>query len=311
MNQKARKHERDIEYLKANEREVVMKRKRILCGILSILILLMSSNVIAFAANEQNDFSKAKLEQSTVSDLQELAQKASNDTEATAVYNELLERVENTQLRSSVIIDTYITHYSTTINGLSIDIYYRVKALVPTGATLRLGYEYPASTRTNGSSIYVGGKPVGTYHAYFTSKGLRCASRTYASFMANNYSEKAVYRTFYAFNSSPSNTYHTVTAAEAAANLVVLTAATLYTKIEFPPGSIAYWVAEIVGGLFIMANFSTYPKLVPGQYIKLYTSYSGGRMYQKIMIWHNYTAFQNNPNNPMYQYESSAMLPGF
>lgn len=86
-----------------------MKSKRILSIILSILILLMSSNGIVFAANGQDEFSKANLEQSSVSDLQNLAQRVSNDTEATVVYNELKERVKNSQVQSSVLIETYFT----------------------------------------------------------------------------------------------------------------------------------------------------------------------------------------------------------
>ena len=297
--------------LKTNESGVVMKRERILCAILAILILLISSNVTVFAVNEQTDFSKAKLEQSTISELQELAQRATNDIEATAVYNELLDRVENSQVRSSFVIDTYITYYSTTVSGRSIDIYYRIKALVPSGATLKLGYEYPANTRTYGSSIFVSGKPVGSYHSYFTSEGLRCASRTYASFTARNYSEKAVYRTFYAFDTSSHYTYHTVTAAEVAINKVVLTAAEIYTMLTFPQGSFARWVCTIVGGLSIASIWSASPGISTGQFIQLYTYFSGGRMYQRVSIWHNYLAYQQGPNNPMYRSTSSAKLPGF
>jgi hypothetical protein len=297
--------------LKTNESGVVMKRERILCAILAILILLISSNVTVFAVNEQTDFSKAKLEQSTISELQELAQRATNDIEATAVYNELLDRVENSQVRSSVVIDTYITYYSTTVSGRSIAIYYKIKALVPSGATLKLGYEYPANTRTYGSSIFVSGKPVGSYHSYFTSEGLRCASRTYASFTARNYSEKAVYRTFYAFDTSSHYTYHTVTAAEVAINKVVLTAAEIYTMLTFPQGSFARWVCTIVGGLSIASIWSASPGISTGQFIQLYTYFSGGRMYQRVSIWHNYLAYQQGPNNPMYRSTSSAKLPGF
>ena len=288
-----------------------MKRERILCAILAILILLISSNVTVFAVNEQTDFSKAKLEQSTISELQELAQRATNDIEATAVYNELLDRIENSQVRSSFVIDTYITYYSTTVSGRSIDIYYRIKALVPSGATLELGYEYPASTRTYGSSIFVSGKPVGSYHAFFASKGLRCASRTYASFTARNYSEKAAYRTFYAFDTSSRYTYHTVTAAEVRTNQIVLTAATLYTDLYFPIGKAAKWVARIVSGLTITSIWSASPGISTGQFIQLYTYFSGGRMYQRVSIWHNYLAYQQGPNNPMYRSTSSAKLPGF
>lgn len=288
-----------------------MKCGRILCGILAILILLMSCNGIVFAANNLNDFSKEKLEQSTVCDLQDLAQRASNDTEATAVYNELLDRVEKSQLQSSVVIDTYLTYYSTITNGTSIEIHYGIKALVPTGATLSLGYEYPASTRTYGSSIYVGGKSVGTYHAYFTSKCLRCASRTYASFVARNYSEKAVYRTFYAFDTSTRYTYHTVTSSEAAIDKIVLIAAGLSTTLIFSAGKVGKWIATIVAGLDIASTLSSFPGISTGQYIEVRTHFIANKIYQRVSIWHNYLAYQQGPDNPLYRSASSAVLPGF
>lgn len=259
----------------------------------------------------QDEFIKANLIQSSVNDLQKLAQRASNDIEAMNVYNELIERIKNSEMQSSAIIDTYFTHYSTSISGTSIDVYYRVKALVPSGASLYVGYEYPSITRTSGSSISLMGKSVGTYHAYFTSKGLRCYSRTYASFLAGSYSEKEIYDTYLAFNTSPSYAYHTVTSAEATINKVTLTAATLYTTLTFPPGSAAAWTSIIVSGVSIGTIWSTAPGLNANQYIELYTYYSGGRMYQRIKIWHNKTAYNNDYGNPMYSNTSSASSPAF
>lgn len=288
-----------------------MKSKRILCIILGILILIMSSNVIVFAANIQDKFSKATLEQSSVSDLQNLAQRATNDIEATAVYNELVERVKNSQVKSSVLIDTYFTHYSTSTSGTSIDVYYRVKALVPSGASLNVGYEYPSSTRTSGSSISLRGKSVGTYHAYFTSKGLRCYSRTYASFLAGSLSEKKTYSTYLAFSTSSGYARRAVTSAEATANKIALTAAGVYTTLNFPAGSTARWVSLIISGVSIGAIWSTTPGLTTGQYIELYTYYSSGKMYQRVKMWHNYTAYKNDYSNPLYSRTSSASLPGF
>lgn len=259
----------------------------------------------------QDEFIKANLEQSSVTDLQKLAQRASNDTEAMIVYNELKERVKNSQVQSSVIIDTYFTHYSTSISGTSIDVYYRVIALVPSGASLYVGYEYPSITRTSGSSISLMGKSVGTYHAYFTSKGLRCYSQTYASFLAGSYSEKKAYSTYLAFNTSSGYGYHTVTSAEATVKKLSLTAAGIFTTLSFPSGSAARWTSLIIAGVNIGAIWSTVPGLTANQYIEMYTYYSGGQMYQRIRMWHNYTAYKNDYGNPMYSSTSSASLPGF
>lgn len=162
----------------------------------------------------RNEFMKTNLEQSSVSDLQNLAQSASNDAEATAVYNELKDRIDNSQVQSSIMIDTYLTHTLTAVNKTSITVHYRINALVPSGAFLYLGYEYPAITRTSGSFISLNGKAVGSYQASFTSKGLISQSRTYASFSAHSYSEKKTFSPYLAFNTSSNLTYHLVTPSE-------------------------------------------------------------------------------------------------
>jgi len=291
-------------------KKIIIKRKQILSTIL-VLILLVSNNHISLAINEKNEFSKTYLEQSPISVLQDIAQKATNDTEATAVYEELVNRVTNSQATSLSLIDTYFTHYYTITIGTSIYVYYRIKALVPSGAFLRVGYEYPASTRTSGGSISLSSKPTGTHQTVFSSKGLRCYSRTYASFSAYSYSEKKVYSTYLAFNTDSGNTYHTVTSADAIANKITLTAMGVFTTLSFPKGSYAYWSALIVSGLSISAIWDSSPGFSAGQYIELHTYYSSGRMYQRVKMWHNYMAYLYSYSNPTFDSISSVALPGF
>ena len=60
-----------------------MNKKRILSIILVFVITLTSFNGIVFASTGEKDlFSLVNIEKSTISELQSLAQKASNDTEA-------------------------------------------------------------------------------------------------------------------------------------------------------------------------------------------------------------------------------------
>ncbi|MDD4541100.1 MAG: hypothetical protein PHR78_02890, partial [Eubacteriales bacterium] len=140
---------------------------------------------------------------------------------------------------------------------------------------------------------------------------LRCASGTYALFIAYNYSEKAVYKTFNAFDSTPSYTYHTVTAAEAAAGKIVLLAAGLFTMYDFPDEPVVKCIVTIVAGLDLVMSLSSFPGISKGQYTETYTYFIGDKIYQRLSIWHNYLAYQQGPNNPMYRSTSSASLPGF
>lgn len=134
-----------------------MLKKKI--GVLLVIaILFMPWNGLSFGLNKLDEYSKSNLSASAILDLQSLAKTATTDDEATAVYNELIKRAQKNEILASQVIDTYLTHYSTTVNGKSIDIHYKLKARVPSGAALSLGYEYPAVTRTSGSSISLSGK---------------------------------------------------------------------------------------------------------------------------------------------------------
>jgi hypothetical protein len=258
----------------------------------------------------RNEFMKTNLEQSSVSDLQNLAQSASNDAEATAVYNELKGRIDNSQVQSSIMIDTYLTHTLTAVNKTSITVHYRINALVPSGAFLYLGYEYPAITRTSGSFISLNGKAVGSYQASFTSKGIISQSRTYASFSAHSYSEKKTYSTYLAFNTSSSLTHHLVTPAEIVAGKIVLTIAAVSVSIILDKYQLR-WLARIVLGVEIFGIWSGPIELEANNYIEIFTYYSGGRMHRTIKIWSNYGSFIGAYNNPAYYGTSSASLPGF
>jgi hypothetical protein len=258
----------------------------------------------------RNEFMKTNLEQSSVSGLQNLAQSASNDAEATAVYNELKDRIDNSQVQSSIMIDTYFTHTSTIVNKTSITVHYRINALVPSGAFLYLGYEYPAITRTSGSFISLNGKAVGSYQASFTSKGLISQSRTYASFSAHSYSEKKTFSPYLAFNTSSNLTHHLVTPSEIVAGKIALTIATVSTFIVLAKLKLL-WVAGIVLGVDITGIWASPPELEAYNYIEIFTYYSGVRMYRTIKIWSNYGSFINAYNFPAYYGSSSASLPGF
>lgn len=70
--------------------------------------------------------------------------------EADIVFEELLERIENQEinLSSTAVIDSYIRVNSLSTSHRSIIFNYTVLATIPSGFTIRMGYEYPAVTRT-------------------------------------------------------------------------------------------------------------------------------------------------------------------
>lgn len=93
---------------------------------------------------------------------------AHTDEEATvAMYNliDFFERLEDAQENGIMpmssdlypnIIDSYVDVTSCSVSPTTVSFNYKVVSLVPSGASLKLGYEYPATTRISGGSFSVG-----------------------------------------------------------------------------------------------------------------------------------------------------------
>ena len=128
--------------------------------------------------------------------------------------------------------------------------------------------------------------------------------------MLTVYTEYKNYAAHLAFDISSSTTYHTVTTAEAVANCVILTVASLYTMVSWNATGLK-WISTLIGALNTGAIWYSAPNLATEQYIKIHTYYSNGREYAEISIWHNYLAYCNDPTNPMYNNTSSVAIIGY
>ena len=86
-----------------------------------------------------------------------------------------------------------------------------VKAIVPSGSTLRAGYEYPASTQTSGAFVNIQNS-LGTYTKTFSGPFLPCQMRAKFNFIAGSYTENKVLKT--RMNISGGTVYRTITASD-------------------------------------------------------------------------------------------------
>ena len=86
-----------------------------------------------------------------------------------------------------------------------------VKAIVPSGSTLRAGYEYPASTQTSGAFVNIQNS-LGTYTKTFSGPFLPCQMRAKFNFIAGSYTENKVLKT--RMNISGGTGYRTITASD-------------------------------------------------------------------------------------------------
>ena len=86
-----------------------------------------------------------------------------------------------------------------------------VKAIVPSGSTLRAGYEYPASTQTSGAFVNIQ-ISLGTYTKTFSGPFLPCQMRAKFNFIAGSYTENKVLKT--RMNISGGTGYRTITASD-------------------------------------------------------------------------------------------------
>ena len=86
-----------------------------------------------------------------------------------------------------------------------------VKAIVPSGSTLRAGYEYPASTQTSGAFVNIQNS-LGTYTKTFSGPFLPCQMRAKSNFIAGSYTENKVLKT--RMNISGGTGYRTITASD-------------------------------------------------------------------------------------------------
>lgn len=136
-------------------------------------------------------------------------------------------------------------------------------------------------------------------------------SRTFASFRAGTLSDKKTYSTYLAFDQSFGSSVRVITQAEVIAEYILFGVTGLLVKYFIPARHATRWKTAI-GALEIGAQFiKKAPLKAAGQTYVVTVSYANNRMYQNLKIYHNYQAYIQSPNNPMYNNTSSVAIPGF
>lgn len=243
----------------------------------------------------------------TLDELRYAADIASTDEEASIVFDALLDKYQSdVSLQSSSIVTEYVSVTNITKSGKSTIVKYKIKKTIPSQVSINLGYEFPASTRTQGQNISLSGKTSGNYTKTFTIPALMCQHRIFSQLTARNYSEKHVWK-LYHFSCAKSVDYHTVTAAEAVGYIAVYEVAPFIVVRIFPTSKIVKIIGDVVsvGGIAItsMDTFNVnmgLPAPAVGQYYKTETWYEMDKMYYRVTVWKDKNTYLNNPSVKLY-----------
>jgi hypothetical protein len=318
---------------------------------LTLTIPLSSS---AFANQDYSTQEATKIDETTVSKMvngistidatnlsfQELkyaATIANTDKDARTIFDALVYKIQQTQLllqdqkqsantnlnsvaayAASALIDTYMSVTSVNRVNQSVTIKYKILALIPSGVTLKLGYEFPAVVRTSGVSENQYGKSIGSYTKTYSIPALMCQSRIIANLNANTYSESKVYTTYNYSSPSKVTDYHLVTAAEVAGywTVYVIVPGVVGT---FGPGKIYKLVGKAVaiGNTYwtVLSSFNMtlgVPAPVVGQYYKTVTWYLDNKLYTQVSVWQTKAKYLLG-ETPMYtsEFPVSVSMPSF
>ena len=277
-------------------------------------IIMMVGLAVPCAAEEtttrDRSFERANLEELSDAELLSAIKFAHTSADVDLLFDEYLDRisllpedVQKVQFRA--LADQYLRVNSVSYSGRLMTINYSILSVVPSGASLTLGYEFPAVTRTNGSSIQLMQKAVGTYVQTFNVPNLICSVRASSTFTARNYSDTKVYAT-YNYTSGKYTDYHTVSTTEAVGYWTVVTLVPGIILTMYPTSALAKLAAKsiTVGSAVVSLVNSTNVSIGPptpqaGQYVETVTWYENNRLYINQRYWSSKAAF-NNGDLPIY-----------
>lgn len=279
--------------------------KRIFCVFLSVMILMTSLASPAFARAEKalSEITVSSVKTMNVSELTTAARNARTDEEAQIVFDEFVSRTSSVSDKSSsmyaprsAIIDAYLRVISCATSYRSIVLNYEVLAIVPSGAYLTIGYDYPEVTRTNGERITIGSTK-GTFTKTITTKGLMCGVRVNAKITARDFMDTKTIKNYMDAPSGRKTVYHTVTVGEALGSFAVstiggfaLTAVLKDCKYTLVPIAAAACTYFLDAATVVNINLGI-PTPVAGQYYKVVTYYSNYKAYVETTIWNNKNAY--------------------
>lgn len=275
-----------------------MKRivKRMVSLLLAAAFCLATGN-LALAAEE---LKTAELRTKTTAELMDCIPQARTQAEADAVFAELMVRKESGEALRGMI-DSYVTANSTTMTSSTVTVNYTVRAIIPSGASLRVGYEYPSIVRVSGTFAAVQ-SATGTYTRSFSGPFQSCEMRAVFKFSASSYSENKVLKTF--MNVRGGSAGRVVTAGDAAAGRIATNVAGAAISLLFP-GVGSFAQLGIAAGL----GFAL-PSISEGQYIRITTSVSGNRLTTTVRIWASYETYTAG-GSPVNTSTGSATIPTF
>ncbi len=307
--------------------------KRFIAMVL-VFALCVSTQFDVYASEQKtglSNFKKIKLQHlidnitfadAEVLSLEELkyaATLAETDETATLIFNELVKRYSVMPLGTTSLADNYLKVTSITNSGRAYTVNYKITAKVPSGATLFLGYEFPSSTRTSGSSVNLSLKDVGTYSHTFNVLSLMCQFRIYGSMTARNYTGKSVFATFDFSSANREVDYHEITAAEVTGYYLLYSVVPGIVLKMYPGSQILQFVGKAMSvGSTTVQVLSSYgmsfgvPAPVVGHYYKVETWYDTNKIYAHVTVWNTKAAY-NNGDLPIYEGEDyvKAELPTF
>lgn len=246
---------------------------------------------------------------------------AHTDEEATvAMYNliDFFERLEDAQEKGIMpmssdlnpnIIDSYVNVTSCSVSPTTVSFNYKVVSLVPSGASLKLGYEYPAATRISGDSFSVESS-LGTYSKNLNTSLCTSSIQLVGTFLARDFRATKVFKETYqyAFTGTQYG-YKTITQSDVTNNIMIILflGVTGMLHVQAKVATVTVAVAGLVG---MTMSLSDMPAPKVGQYYVTKTWFSGGKMYINFRIWNSENAY-NNGEEYLYNRSSYFTLPTF
>ena len=275
-----------------------MKRivKRMVSLLLAAAFCLATGN-LALAAEE---LKTAELRTKTTAELMDGIPQARTQAEADAVFAELMARKESGEALRGMI-DSYVTANSTTMTSSTVTVNYTVNAIIPSGASLRVGYEYPAKVRVSGTFAAVQ-SATGTYTRSFSGPFQSCEMRAVFKFSANSYSETKELKKF--MNVRGGNSGRVITAGDVAAGNFAISIAGTLLNVVFP-GAGTY--IKLGTATTVLINNAAYSA---GQYIRTSTSVSGDKITVTIRQYASYETYTSG-GAPLSTRSSVATIPTF
>lgn len=210
-----------------------------LIALLLALTMIFTLSCPAYAATVEMaktavETMRGKQLETNIHDLLESYKATDDANEQVVIFNELvacyseLDEMEFYHSDIAPLASNYVTIIGTpSVSNNKATIEYKVNMAIPNGATVSVGFEYPGAWRQSSPSI-IAKSAVGTY-SQTISTTIMMGARYFTKLVANSYTEKQTYMTYYGglTKDGPAKTvFDTVEASDVMSNLLATTIAT-------------------------------------------------------------------------------------